>query len=35
MLTTTIIFSVLVAAWGASGTIARRIAVRQHLRNRR
>ena len=32
MLTTAIIFTVLVAAWGHSGTIAARIGRRQHDR---
>jgi hypothetical protein len=32
MLTTAIIFTVLVAAWGSSGAIAERIGRRQHDR---
>lgn len=35
MLTTTIIFSVLVAAWGRSAAIAEQIGARQHLRDDR
>jgi hypothetical protein len=32
MLTATIIFTVLVAAWGATAPLARRVVARQHAR---